>query len=143
VSFVEDGSVRAVRFRASRGELSWRHDTWAFDPNVRQFLARDTVVVAQNAKYRVSLKLTIGDRQAPLLSPATPITDAYVIMEHFPYFEGSIAEAGTGRVIASFRGQGGGELASPRRLRRGGDHRGWSSRHYAVTGSVPDPWPPR
>jgi hypothetical protein len=133
VSFLEDGLVRAIRFRTLRGELEWRHAHWRFDPVARQFQALDTEIVADNGEYRVEARIEIGERQAPLLSAATVVTNAYVIMEHFPHFEGRITNLSSGEVVAEFSGQGGGELASPRRLREptapaAGER--WGSAHY-------------
>jgi hypothetical protein len=123
-----------VRFRASRGELGWEHRNWQFDRVAGQFAARDTDVVADNGEYRVEAHIEIGARQAPLLSSSTAVTDAYVIMEHFPMVSGSITNVESGEVVARFSAQGGGELASPQRfVRSGRDGRAaaWGRRHYS------------
>lgn len=111
VSFYDGGTLVKTQFRADRGELGWRHDQWSFRRQARQCAPRDTILVGQNESYRVEARIDIGDRQTALLSDATPITDAYVIMEHFPTITGSIVRRSDGAVVETFAGQAGGEIS--------------------------------
>lgn len=116
VSFLDRGQLQGERFRAARNELGWFHNHWAFDRQAQQCVPLDTTVVATNSRYRVEAQIAIDNRQAAILSGVTPLTNLFVIMEHFPRIEGQITRRGTGEVVAEFAGQAGGEFSYLRRL---------------------------
>jgi hypothetical protein len=109
-----DGTLDLQTFRADRGELGWRHDAWRWDTAATQCVPRDATVVAKNAKYRVEATVTLGTDSTPMLSNATDATKAYVIFILFPTVHGTVKDATTGAVLATFQGLGGGEFATAR-----------------------------
>ncbi|MFO0697050.1 MAG: hypothetical protein U0230_25980 [Polyangiales bacterium] len=114
VSFRDGGQLKSLHLQADRRELGWVHDHWKWHSQARQCVPTDTRVVAQNADYRIEATISIGDRQVPLLSDATIVTSAYVIMEHFPIVSGRIVRRRDGSVVTTFRGQAGGEWSYAR-----------------------------
>jgi hypothetical protein len=120
VGFYDGGDLKAERFAAAAGELGWYHTAWHYDEQARQCMPRDMTVIATNSRYTVEAFVDIGDSQVPMLSDLTPITSQYVIMCRFSVITGTIKRAGTGDLIASFGGQGGGEFSIARRP-SGGD----------------------
>jgi hypothetical protein len=84
VSFVDRGQLQAERFRVTHQELGWLHKNWTFDRQAQQCIPRDTRVIAANSRYRVEANIAIDNRQVPILSNATPVTNLFFIMEHFP-----------------------------------------------------------
>lgn len=111
VAFIENGQLRGERFRADRRELGWQHAEWVFDADARQYVPLNTTVVAANSRYRIEATVSIGQRQAPMLSKITPMTRLFFIMEQFPWVEGQITRRDTNEVVACFAGQAGGEFA--------------------------------
>ncbi len=114
LGFIEDGEYKLVHFRADRGELGWKHETWSFDPEARQCLPRDTKIIAKNNEYKVVTNVYIGQGQVAMLSDATDVTKNYFIMIQIPWFEGTITRLSDNRKIAEFSGRGGGEFATQR-----------------------------
>lgn len=116
VSFPHAGVMRKERFFANRKELGWNHPRWTYDATARQCVPLETTVVASNQRYVVQAKVDIGAEQIPMLSDATPITRMFFIQIHFPQISGSILDKETGKIVARFEGQGGGEFAVARQL---------------------------
>jgi hypothetical protein len=114
VAFVDQGRETILQLRADRGELGWSHAGWRFDPLARQCRPGSTLVRAQDDTYRIEARATLGDAQLPMLSDATVATRAFVIFIQFPAVEGTITRRDTGRVVATFSGQGGGEFSVAR-----------------------------
>ncbi len=112
--FEDQGKTQMVTFRASEGELGWKHDLWRFDTVARQCVPKDATVVARNDTYRVEAKVDVGESEVPMLSDATDATKEYVIFILFPQVSGTITRLDTGAVVATFSGQGGGEFSVAR-----------------------------
>jgi hypothetical protein len=115
LGFVEDGEVRLEHFKAVDQELGWVHENWAFHDETRQCIPLDTTIVADNGHYRVEAELDLGDNQVPMLSDLTQATRDFAIVIQFPTVKGTITNLETGKVVAEFEGQGGGEFANSRR----------------------------
>lgn len=111
VSFVEDGEVKSVRFEHTAGEVGWQHKKWHWDGTARQCVPDDALVVTDNGVYRVEANVDIQSNQIPLLSDATIATDLFVILEWFPWINGTVTSVVSGEVVATFAGQGGGEIS--------------------------------
>ena len=109
-----DGKLDLATFRAERGELGWRHDTWRWDSVARQCVPRSALVIAKNSKYLVEATVDVGANSTPMLSDATDATAAYVIFILFPTVTGTVKDATTGDLLASFSGLAGGEFANAR-----------------------------
>lgn len=116
LSFIDQGQLQGERFHATRNELAWFHRSWTFDRQAQQCVPLDTTVIAANSRYRVEAHLAIDKRQVAILSSATPVTNLFFIMEHFPRIEGRIIRQGTGEMVTEFAGQAGGEFSYIRRL---------------------------
>lgn len=114
VGFMDKGQWKLVTFRADRQELGWKHHAWRFDAVARQCVPKDATVVAVNGDYRVEAQVDVGQAEVPMLSDATAATKEYVIFILFPMVTGTITRVGTGEVVATFSGQGGGEFSVAR-----------------------------
>jgi hypothetical protein len=113
ISFYDNGELQTVRFEDD--DLGWRHPRWTFDTVANRCIPLKTVVEAENEDYRVVVHYDIGNNQVPILSDATPLTNAFVIMGHFPMMEGAIYRS-DGSLVTTFEGQGGGEISFLRSL---------------------------
>ncbi len=112
VMFYEDGQADPtyLRLDGNKGELGWEHDRWKYDSAVGRCVPTETDVIAANGEYRVTTKINIGDRQVPILSDATWVTNLYAIMEHFPTVDVTITR--NGQKVAEGNGiQAGGEIS--------------------------------
>lgn len=116
VSFMDQGQLQRERFRANRQELGWFHQNWTFDGNARQCIPLNTTVTAANSRYQVEAHIAIDQRQVAILSSATPVTNLFFIMEHFPNVEGRIIRRSTGETMTEFSGQAGGEFSYARKI---------------------------
>ncbi len=114
VAFHDGGALVTRRLMASDGGLSWWHEGWRFDALARQCVPTDTHLTAEDADYRLEAVAAISDDEAPLLSDATEATKKYVIFEFFPHVTGTITRKADGVVVATFSGQGGGEISLAR-----------------------------
>jgi len=114
VAFHDGGALVTRRLMATDGGVAWHHEGWRFDPVARQCVPTDTHLVAEDADYRVEAVAAISDDEAPLLSDATEATKKYVIFEFFPRVSGTITRKADGAVLATFEGQGGGEISLAR-----------------------------
>jgi hypothetical protein len=114
VSFKQDGELKAERFKSELGELGWYHTDWTFNSEAGVCLPRDMMVLAKNDNYIVEVNVDIGDNQLPLLSDLTVFTEAYTIVVRFAQLTGTIKDANTQEVVATFSGPGGGEFGVPR-----------------------------
>lgn len=135
ISFYEDGQLVAERFRPTAGEFGWVHPNWQWDSRSRQCVPQDTVLVAENARYRVEASVVIDERQAPMLSNKTIGTKIYFIQEHFPSVEGVIVNKMTGEEIP-FAGQAGGEFSFTKKLigfaTSEDGCKAWGDRHFSM-----------
>jgi hypothetical protein len=113
-AFRDGGTLVTRRWMAEDGGVRWWHDAWHFDPVARQCFPRDTHLVVEDATYRLEAVADIGERVVPLLSDATAATEQYVIFELFPTVSGTITRLADDAVVATFAGQGGGELSVER-----------------------------
>lgn len=114
LAFIESGEIKREHFTADEGEFGWNHPSWSYDSTARQCVPRNTKAVAANGRYRVEVTATIDDHQVPMLSDLTAATEAFVIVIHFPWLQGTITNLETDETI-DFEGQGGGEFATARR----------------------------
>lgn len=118
LSFPAGGIQKTARFWARAGQLRWRHPHWQFDPAARQHCPLDTVVHAHNEEYIVDAKLTMGSDRVALLHKKSWYTQIYVIFALFPWVEGTIYRAADYAPLVRFSGQGGGEYATLRSLKK-------------------------
>ncbi len=114
LSFVDKGELKKERFISGPESLGWTHPTWTFDRNTRQCVPLTSRVVAANDRYVVEADLDIGKNQVPMLSNVTTLTKIFFIQIQFPFVRGTIKNRATGKVVASFAAQGGGEFANLR-----------------------------
>lgn len=120
VSFKDaDGALQEYRFRPTRGELGWNHPSWKWDARANQCVPQNTVIAAQNERYRIEANIDIGSRQVPILSSQTIGTRIYFIQEHFPHVKGTIRDRATGAIVKTFEGQAGGEFSFTKKLTKG------------------------
>jgi len=112
LSFYDGRELRNLRFKAEDGEMGWYHSSWRWDSEPWQCVPEDLVLVLENKAYRVDVDVTMGlENQRPILSNLTAPVAIYFIQEMFPYFEGTIINKMTGKVVREFDGFGGGEFS--------------------------------
>lgn len=116
ITFVEDGEMKAERFRSRDEEFGWFHPQWTFDERVNQCVPLSTRLRAENERYIVAATVDIGNRQAPLLSDFSPITETYFLQEQFSTVTGVVINKQTQRVVTEFTAQGSGEFTYLKRL---------------------------
>lgn len=114
VAFHDGDRLVTRRLMATDGGVAWHHEGWRFDTAARQCVPTDTHLAAEDADYRLEAVAAIGEDEAPLLSDATEATKKYVIFEFFPRVSGTITRKADGAVLATFEGQGGGEISLAR-----------------------------
>lgn len=115
ISFPDGGVPKNVRFRTTRDELGWYHPNWTFDSRAKQCVPETTWFVADNGEYRVEVVVDADAGAtvpyAPFLDDSTLGTSIFFIMEQFPQLNGVIRRSGTGEIVTTFSGRGGGEFA--------------------------------
>lgn len=111
VSFYHDNKLITQRFKANDGELGWYHEKWIYSKSASQCVPLDTVIIAQNSKYRVEVNAIIDNHQTNILQDAHFGSKLFFIQEQFPLINGKIIERRSGKTIASFAGQAGGEFS--------------------------------
>lgn len=120
VSFYDGSELKSERFEALSGDLGWYHRDWKWDPDARQCLPEDMIVLATNDDYTVEATVDIDDthddNQIPMLSDLTPFTRDYTIVIRVAKVDVTITRRGTHDVVAQFQDKvGGGEFGIQRR----------------------------
>ncbi|MEY3902288.1 MAG: hypothetical protein RL189_1594 [Pseudomonadota bacterium] len=117
VRFDDSGVTKRLRLFAKENQLRWNLKDWTYDSSARQCVPNTVEVVGLTNDYEIRAHYSLADgHQQAMISDATPLTRAYVIMVHTPLIQGTIRSRKNGNIITSFQGQGGGEFSFHRNL---------------------------
>jgi len=118
VSFYDGDALQNLRFTAREKQVAWSHPHWQWDNESWQCVPLDMKMRLENADFRIEVALTMSPSdQRPLLSDLTLPVAVYFIQELYPYFEGTIHDKNSGKLVREFRGLGGGEFSQAKAAR--------------------------